>query len=197
MGKPICIATLGTSLTYDGVYESGGEWQGLVQVGLRAGTSRPVTVYNFGVASQDSNQRIAQLQAGMWLPYRPEIIIVEFSINDAYTPRSITPAQCKANALTIINMFKAQDPNVKAFVMTMNPCVPGSGPALDRPNLPLYTAKYREIAAENPDIGLIDNEPDWGTPTFTQLTDGIHPTRAAETPIIAPNIIEAVLPFIN
>ncbi|MGM4911425.1 SGNH/GDSL hydrolase family protein [Rhizobium sp. 768_B6_N1_8] len=195
MRRPITVATCGTSLTY-GV-DNGDPWQGWVERMLTGLTSREVRVLNFGVAAQDSVMRLAELEAGLYLPTQPDVVVVEFAMNDAYTPRSITTAQCKANALEIIERFQAVNPLCRAFVMTMNPCVAGSAQAALRPSLSLYTNKYREIAAENPLIGLIDNEPDWGAADYGRIPDGVHPTRNAERPIIVPNMVEALLPIVN
>lgn len=190
--KQLSIATLGTSLTFGRVAK--GNWQNSVAVALRPTNATNVVVYNFGIDSASSVVGLQNL--AMPLHVRPDIVLIEYSINDAYVDFSISTTQSRANVLSIISAFRDKDPNVAIFLMLMNPCVPGSPDDIKRPNRVAYADIYRDLASSQPGIGLIDNEAAWGIPTFALLPDGIHPPIAEVRSRLVPDIVTALNPII-
>lgn len=192
--RQVSIATIGTSLT-NGLQAGPDSWQSYLTVALRGAGSVDPVVYNFGISGASSESYLASLAAP--LKTRPDILLMEFTINDAYTPYAISLAECEANAINIIEQFRAVNADIVPCLMVMNPCVAGSGPALDRPNLVAYNDVYRDLAAGDPDLKLIDNWASWGTPDLTLIPDGIHPPRSAEKPRLIPNIVTALAPLLT
>jgi hypothetical protein len=191
--KEIRIATCGTSLTYNGNVNI---WQRQVERGLREGKQTIARIYNFGEDGQDSSGGLFFLYRA--LQTRPEIVSLEYSMNDAYLPRNISVAQAQANHLNMIGQLRANDPNVKICLMTMNPPVSGGSiPLTDRPNWAAYTQMYRDLAASDLSITLIDNAPNWAGVTVSEIPDGVHPTKAAVSTRSVPTMISSLRPLIQ
>jgi lysophospholipase L1-like esterase len=193
MAKKISIACKGTSLTR-GVNQYD-EWQTRVANGLRVGNALDVVCYNFGILGGSTVDGLADMATCLLV--RPEIAIIEYSVNDAYSPYAISVAQSKTNHLNLIAQFRAVNPSIKIFLMTMNRPVPGDANDTLRPNLSSYLAMVRQMVVDDLSLGLIDNEPLWGTSNYLRIPDGIHPTRAAEQQVFVQNIITALDPFIT
>lgn len=89
MTKEVRIATCGTSLTFQGDYF--GLWQRQVERGLREGKQSNVEIYNFGENGADSQIGLSFLSRALIV--RPDIVVFEYCMNDAYVIRSISAAQ--------------------------------------------------------------------------------------------------------
>ena len=185
--RPIGIACFGTSLTTGRL--SGG-WPQKLQDKLNGVSRRRVICYDVGAGSQTS----AWGAANMYRPTdpRPDICLIEFSINDAVTAFSVSIAQATANRTSIINGLRARNANMLIYLMTMNSC-----PDLSlRPDLENYYANDRTFAAAN-GCGLIDIRPVWGTPNFTDTPDGLHPTEAAVVAKLLPTVFNVLAPIVS
>lgn len=183
--ETVSVATMGTSLT---AYAQ--PWQTLLSHKLRTGTGKKVVVYDFGIGAASSQVGLANIARPLHV--RPDILLVEYAINDAYTPYAISTAQCQTNTLAIINAFRDRDPDVKIFLTILNPPVAGQPTAADRPNYAAYKAVYSALAAADDDLGLIDCSAAWGSPTLTDIPDGIHPPLAKKIQVEFPVLASAL-----
>lgn len=180
------IACIGTSLTYQGV----GGWQENLRNRLRLLTPRPVRTYDFGKSAATTvNAPSISTPARM----RPQVALIEYAMNDAITANSISVATFQTNLGNMVDAYQDEMPGSSIFLMTMNPTIDAAAAAT--PNLSLYYQAVRDVATAK-SVGLIDNYPEWGTPTSGDIPDGVHPTPEIAAEVLVPNIIEALTPLL-
>ena len=188
------IAAVGTSLTS----AAQGFWFAEMGVWLNGLYPGKVAFDNQGIGGADSNNGIA-VQLPKALANNPDVVFIEFAINDAVTGRNITPSMSKANLQTMIDTIKAwavaHGKVVDIVIQTMNND-PLSG---RRPTLATYYQGYRDVAAAN-GLLLIDHNPDWlklyrTAPSAWKslVPDNIHPNKKGTDALILPNIKKALL----
>ena len=133
------------------------------------------------------------------LSTRPDVVVVEYATNDAFTSYGISPAQSEANVRQMITAFRNRDTDVPIFLMIMNALVPGSAAATARPNLEEYNDVYRDLAATPAlNLGLIDNYDAWGSPpTNATIPDGLHPPIAELKQRLIPDMVEQLAPALQ
>lgn len=184
--RPLGIACFGTSLTTGRL---SGSWPIKLQNKLNGVAKRRVIVYDVGQGSQTSAWGLANVDRPR--NHRPDICLIEFSINDAVTTNGISIAQASANLLSIVNALRARNPAMLIYIMTMNSC-----PDLSlRPTLENYYQNDRDFAAAN-GCGLIDIRPVWGTPNYTDTPDGLHPSEAAVEAKLLPTVYNVLAPIV-
>lgn len=202
-GTPQTVVTYGTSLT---AQATAGRWVTDLRNWLNADFPGLATVINSGMSGMASNTGVLNLSSKV-LNYHPDAVIIEFSMNDAFinfgvppntnttdaTP-PITLARAKSNLESMIADIRAQNPFAEVILMTMNPAY-GSGGA-SRPDLASYYQVYRDVAAAQ-GLLLVDNYANWKAiydgnfALFqTYVPDGVHPTAAASSAIIFPELKE-------
>lgn len=181
-GAPLRIVTVGTSLT------AVGGWQAPLEQALAACTGRPVTVVNLGVGSTHSGHGLTRVAAV--LEARPEIVLYEFAMNDAYVAFNIPLETARANTLSFLDQVA---PHARVLLMTMNPT--HGEVAGVRPHLARYYDLYRQIAGER-GLRLIDHAAAWGARSdlATAIPDGVHPTPEAASAVMVPAIARALCP---
>lgn len=181
------VAFVGTSLTYELV----GGWVSNADSQMKTSTNRPVRFYNFGVPGATTATGIADIATPVRM--RPRAIVIEYGMNDSYIPSGISVSAFSSNLGQIVDSVKTGSPNTRIFLMTMNPVV---APRLDtNPDWAAYYQAIRNLSVSK-SVGLIDNTPDWGSPTSAEIPDGIHPTVAKNIQIVVPNVLEALLPIL-
>lgn len=181
------IAFIGTSLTSN---LGPGPWLNGFRAILQIAKQRPISCYDLGLAGAVSSYAVST--APYVAKLAPKVAVLEFGMNDAYTPLLVPVATFGTNIESAVDILKAGAPQTSIFLMTMNPAIaPGDA---NVPNLLAYYQKLRDVAAAE-NVGLIDNTALWGTPNGTQIPDGIHPTTAAAMSIMVPNIISAISPL--
>jgi len=184
--RPIGIACFGTSLTTGRL--SGG-WVQKLQDKLNGVSRRRVICYDVGAGSQTSAWGVSNVDRPR--NHRPDVCLIEFSINDAVTANGISTAQATTNLSSIVSSLRARNPNMLIYMMTMNSC-----PDLSlRPNLEDYYQNDRTFAAAN-GCGLIDIRPLWGTPNYTDTPDGLHPSEAAVDAKLLPTVFNVLAPIV-
>jgi acyl-CoA thioesterase-1 len=190
-GESKTIVTMGTSLTNPN-YST---WVGLTETWLKSEAPDPnnVTVVNVSRSGHNSEYaRTSELPNA--LSANPDVVFIEFGINDAYTaysdPYNISPARAKENLNFFIDELEAQNSAVDIVLMTMNN-VGNPGP---RPNLDAYYQNYRDVA-EDRGLLLIDHHANWVDLYNNDLTTwnsydvgGTHPNLAGTTDVILPQI---------
>ncbi|WP_061933415.1 SGNH/GDSL hydrolase family protein [Aureimonas sp. AU22] len=180
---PLRVATFGTSLT------AIGGWQKPLAAAIEACIRGPVAVSNdgrSGAASDWGVEAVDRVAAT-----RPDILFLEFAVNDAAINNLITVSSSVDNMRAIIGAFRRENPDVVVYVMSMNPV---SGRRLwARPFRDRYEDAHRRLAEE---LGLryIDHRPDWekmgADALYLAIADGAHPTPGSATAIVVPNIMK-------
>jgi acyl-CoA thioesterase-1 len=184
-GVPLKIVAFGTSLT-----ESGG-WSDELERALTRCVSRPVRVVRIARNGATSDWGLSQ--TGHVISERPDVILIEFYINDAALNRFIARDRSRANLSAIVDELRRQLPSARIFIMAMNP-VSGMR-RLMRPWLNTYIEAHRDVAAEK-GIEYIDHQPLWLLLTTSDLAaaipDGLHPVAKAAVQIIVPELVDRI-----
>lgn len=123
----------------------------------------------------------------------PDVVIIEFGINDAFEKYKTTPELAKLNLEYMIDRIQMYNSNCEIVLQVMN--MPIGKSAGFRPNLKAYYDMYRDVAKKRK-LLLIDHYPNWqkildrGEVEFLKhVPDGIHPNSKSGREIIAPFII--------
>lgn len=196
-GKPQTVIVYGTSLTVSG------EWANAMRLYFDQHYPGLVTFTNAAQAGQQSNWGAANLEKRV-LSKKPDLVFLEFAINDANQKHKITPARSIANLDAMVQALRKQNPQIDIVLQTMNPAWDAPDEpsqkkyGSDRPHLVDYYDAYRAYAAQQ-NLPLVDNYPAWrklqesDEITFQKwLPDGIHPTPQASMAVTWP-AIEALL----
>lgn len=186
---PLRLAVFGTSLT------AGSRWPEATAAALERCLDRPVVLIRRarpGAGSAWGRTETAQLAAN-----DPDIVLIEFAINDADLRDGIGLATARANHLAILAALAASRsggmPEVRLVLMTMSPAEGLRG--LLRPGLGRHYAAYRTLAAETGETGmgagLVDLYSRWrALPQSARgLTDGLHPEDAVAQAVILPVLV--------
>ena len=171
---PVRIVVLGTSLSQRAV------WPDPVQGLLGACLDRPVEIVRTARAGASSDWGVAEARK---LPaLRPDLVIIEFSINDADLVDGLSLGASRDNHAALIR--QAAESGAAVVLMTTNPV--GRLAALKRPFMPAYQDIYPDLARTS-GAGFFDGERRWRKrPGWrAALADGVHPDPAAEAEVIA------------
>ena len=208
-GTPQTVVAYGTSLT---AQPAAGQWVNDLRTWLNSEYPGLATVINSGMSGKASNTAVLNLQSKV-LDYNPDTVIIEFSMNDAFTNFSasnnptdwvpqITTARAKSNLESMITSIQAQNPLAEIVLMTMNPVYngpPTNTGATYRPDLASYYQVYRDVAEER-GLLLVDNYVNWKTIYDGNISlfrayvpDGVHPTSAASSAIIFPAVKDVLV----
>lgn len=165
--RPLRIVTMGTSLTanYD--------WPAVLQGRLSACLSAPVEIIK--VAKNGENIRWGATQKAPVIDADPDIILIEYAINDADFLDGVSPRNARAILEGLIADLLLALPDATVVLATMSPAIGPRGHI--RPRLAYHYTQYREIAEDN-DTGLIDLYPRWLARPPGQRgleVDGLHP----------------------
>ena len=195
-GQKQTIVTLGTSLT-------GGTWRWVtvMQEWLDADFPGQVTIHNLGVGASASSHPPGQ--GGLDTVKRaaalkPNVVFIEFAVNDAYLPYNISLADSKRNLHTMVDAILHANPDAEIVVQTTNPVIDMSDTpnrhATNRPRLAEYCQVYRDVARER-GLVLIDHYPNWqklldaGRDAFLKrVPDGIHPQEPGYREVVLPEL---------
>lgn len=190
--KPQTVVFYGTSVT--------SLWPQLVAQRLDEryfGLLKPVFSSMPGKNSQDG---VVNLQR-MVLDHKPDVVFLEFAINDAVLRFKITPQESRDNLLKMIDALRAQNPEVEIILSTMNDVIDidDKTPATNRPHLADYYQVYRDVAVERK-CDLIDHYTHWlelrkkdEAKFKSYLPDGLHPNATAAREFIVPTVMEFLL----
>lgn len=207
-GEKITIVTMGTSLT-------GGQWRwpDVMMAGwLNRDYTGQVTLFNEGVGASASsvgpgnNAALSGLgKLAAVIARKPDVVFIEFSVNDAYLPYKISLEDSKRNLNTIIDRILAANPKTEIILQTMNtvkdkPEHGIDGAATQRPNLAEYVEGYRQVAKTR-GLKLVDHYPNWRKlmqerpAEFDKLVpDGIHPRDEGYWAVLLPELRRELVP---
>lgn len=137
------------------------------------------------------------------LSKNPDLVFIEFSMNDAATKHNISMDKSLANLDMMVKALHRQNPNVDIVLQTMstvwdNEASSNGAHASARPQYPEYYQLYRNYAHEHR-LSLLDHYPNWlklqheDEERFKRwLPDGGHPIPEASLAVTWP-LMEALL----
>jgi len=183
-GKKQTVVVYGTSLS------AGAEWPKAMKSYFDKQFPGLVTFVNAAQSGEHSDWGVTNLQKRV-LAKNPDLVFMEFSVNDAATKHTISTEHSKANLDTMVKALQQQNPHMDIVLMTMNsgwdsPDEPSHKKyASDRPHMGDYYAVYRDYAHEH-GLPLVDNYPLWVKLQQTDadkfhkwLPEGLHPVPEA------------------
>ncbi|OAM90324.1 GDSL-type esterase/lipase family protein [Termitidicoccus mucosus] len=193
-GKPQTVVVYGTSLCVSGA------WVKELDAYLKKLYPGRITFINAASAGQQSRWGLANLEKRV-LAKNPDLVFIEFSVNDAAAKHDISLKKSEANLDEMVRALRRQNPQVDIVLQTMNPAWDSDAPKAggkkygsDRPKLEKYYAVYRDYAARN-NLPLVDNYPVWKSiqkkepKRFQKMVpDGIHPDAAASREVTWPAV---------
>ena len=195
-GKKQTVIVYGTSLTINGA------WAKAVGDYFENQFPGQVTFVNSAKAGMHSDWGVENLQERV-LSKKPDLVFIEFSMNDAATQNNVSMEKSQANLDNMVGALRKQNPQVDIVLQTMDvawdsPKTPEKKYGSQRPNLEAYYEVYRRYAHEH-DLPLVDNYPNWlklqkEKPEEYQrmVSDGIHPHSGPSMAVTWP-AVEALL----
>lgn len=189
-GKDQTVVVYGTSLSTG---RNGRAWMNEVVRLLHADYSGRVTYHLSGKGGRWSAWGVQNLEDSV-LKKQPDVVMIEFAINDASYLNGTSVELARLNLQYMIDRIKLSDPACEIILQVMNMAIGKS--ATYRPNLEAYYNLVREIAHKE-NLLLIDHFPNWkiildkGEDTFLKyVPDGLHPNKMGAVEVIAPYIIQ-------
>lgn len=187
-GKSQTVVYYGTSLT------AAGAWTRFLTEELTAKFPGLVVAHNSGGPGTHSGWGSDNVQARV-IAHAPDVVFIEFSINDAVARFNMTPAKAKENLNKMIDRIRAARPGCEVILQVMNPVIDKpEGDSGWRPNLETYQNNYREVAKER-GLKLIDHMPAWtellkkdGARFRIYIPDGVHPAEEGWRQIVMPEL---------
>lgn len=188
-GKTQHVVTYGTSLTDKGA------WVQALADYLKEKYPGLVKVTNSGKSAMWSGWGVENLEERV-IREKPDAVIIEFGINDAYVEYKTSLKQSAANLEYMIDRIEENNPECEVILMTMNPPVREH---LDvRPRIEEYYQGYRDIAKKR-GLMLIDHQLNWNRVLETNpelfdryVPDGIHPSDEGCLKVIVPEIMKQI-----
>lgn len=176
---PLKVVVLGTSLS------ARNPWPQILLRQLETELTSPVTLEV--IAQPGAGSRWGLAQVGRVAAARPDLVLIEFAINDADLRRGQSLAEAKATHDALLQSLRAELPDAALVLMSMSPAS-GLRGAL-RPRLAAYYGQYAELA-EAHSAGLIDLYARWLSEPRTArgLEDGLHPTAEATARVVVPAV---------
>lgn len=189
-GKPQVIVLYGTSLT------AGGEWAVATKAWFAERFADKATVINAAGPGQNSQWGLANLDQRV-LAHQPDLVIIEFSYNDAHEKFKLSVEQAAKNLDAIVKGITTKRPSCQIVLQVMNANWDGNSekkPMSSRPQLAAYNDNYRAYAKAN-HLALIDHFPAWQQLKdqdperfHTFVPDGTHPTKEGSLAITWPAV---------
>lgn len=188
-GRPQRLGFYGTSLT------AGGAWVPQVTAALEARFPGLLTTFNGAEPGMHSRWGVENLDARV-LAHRPDVLFIEFAVNDACARFAITVAEARANLDTMIDRVLAQNPECAVILQVMNPVLDRpAGHDGHRPELAAYQDNYRTVARERGFL-CIDHMPAWSELLARDeaqfrawVPDGLHPQAEGYSRLVTPEIL--------
>lgn len=188
-GKDQTVVVYGTSLSSGG---HGKAWMQAVADYFNDKYGNHLDYYLAGKGGMWSTWGIQHLEDSV-ITKKPDAVIIEFGINDAFYKYETSPELAQLNLEYMIDRIQLAYPNCEIILQVMN--MPIRKSAGYRPNLTAYYNMYRKVAKKRK-LLLIDHYPNWQeildkgeTEFLKHVPDGIHPNDASGREIIAPFII--------
>jgi acyl-CoA thioesterase-1 len=189
-GRDQTVVIYGTSLSSGG---NGRAWMGEVARQLNGKYGKHLDYYLSGKGGMWSTWGVQHLEDSV-IHKEPDVVIIEFAINDAFYKYNTSVEVARLNLEYMIDRIHLSDESCEIILQVMN--MPVGKSAQYRPELDRYYNMYREVARER-GLLLIDHFENWqrilnqGKDVFLKyVPDGIHPSNESGKTIIAPFILE-------
>jgi acyl-CoA thioesterase-1 len=183
--EPVKIVTLGTSLS------ARGGWQEPLRRSLGACLDSDVAVVNLAKSAKTSEWGLTQIDKVV--AERPDIVLVEFAVNDADVTEFISLSRSSANMAEIVSRLRESETRPSVYVMAMSPVSGLRG--MIRPFLGQYEKMHAALAREL-GAGFIDHRPAWARLSDDEMAkaiaDGVHPDPAVASRVIVPGLVHAL-----
>lgn len=188
-GDKQTVVYYGTSLT------AAGAWTRLLTNRLKEAYPGQVAVHNSGGPGMHSGWGLQNLNERV-IALKPDVVFIEFSINDAVARFNLSPERGKANLEKMIDRIQAAQPGCEIILQIMNPVIDKSqGDSGWRPTLEACQQNYRDVARER-GLLLVDHMPAWSRvlendePIFRgYVPDGVHPSEDGWREIVMPELL--------
>ena len=190
-GKSQSVVVYGTSLSAQG------EWVKALGAYFEERYPGRVALTNAAVSGRQSNWGVSNLQERV-LARKPDLVFIEFSVNDAATKHHISLERSEENLDRMVKALRAQNPQADIVLQTMNPAWDSPAEpsrkkyASDRPELAAYYEVCRRYAQKQ-GLPLVDHYPNWDRlrrseeKTFKAwLPEGLHPIPEASLAVTWP-----------
>jgi hypothetical protein len=177
---PLRIVAFGTSLT------AGNDWPRRLGKGLTACLGHPVEMIRVaepGMGSSWALEHVAEVAA-----FEPEVVLIEFSINDADLRDGVSRSRGRRQHEALIDSLQKELPEARLVLMTMSPAYGLRG--LLRPFLTEHYADVADLAYAR-DLGLIDLYPRWRNSNVDRPADGLHPDNEATRAVVDAPVLAA------
>ena len=188
-GKSQTLVTYGTSLT------AGGAWVGQLKTALDKAYPDRATVINSGAGAMWSTWGVENLDQRV-IAKKPDMVLIEFAINDAYLDYKTSVARARKNLENMIDRILHSKASCEIVLMVMNP--PIKVHLQRRPKIKDYYQMYREVAQARK-LRLLDHYPAWQKILESDpkrfdayVPDGIHPAPSGCQAVITPAIVRAL-----
>lgn len=183
--QPLRVTILGTSLTarYD--------WPEALALALTQCLDKPPEITVIAMSGAASDWGVGQV--GRVVASTPDIVLIEFGINDADLRHRISLRVSADLHRQLVSELRAGLPDIAIALMTTNPAY-GLRRVI-RPRLARYYAQY-VVLADKLDLGLVDIYPRWlALPRRTQglAADGLHPEQEVASAVF----LSALPPFLG
>lgn len=170
------VVALGTSLTQNGV------WPDQVAQNLTACLGADVVLTRVAQAGANSDWGLGQVAAVA--AQMPDLVLVEFAVNDADLFDGVALGRSGQNLRGIVASLREARPGAVVVLMSTSPA--RGLRRLQRPFLGAYSDVPRAVAVAE-GVGFFDGRTRWlNDPRAADLPDGLHPAAEAEARVIIP-----------
>lgn len=186
---PLSVVTYGTSLTADG------SWVDAVSTELEARYPGAATWVNSAEGARYSVWGLENFEERV-VAHAPDVLFIEFAVNDAFLPYETSVASSRANLETMLDRIEETMPEVSVVVVITNHVI---GPGAEmRPELLEYYDEWRAIGVERGAL-VVDEQVVWerllerSPAVFDVLVpDGLHPSYDGHDRVNRPLILDAL-----
>jgi lysophospholipase L1-like esterase len=192
-GTPQHVAIYGTSLS------KGGAWVPQLQATFDARFPGLVTLTNSARGGQHSGWGAAHVDSAV-IALKPDVVFIEFAINDAVTRFDLSLDTIRRNVDTLLDRIAAGLPSSEVILQIMNPAFgKAEGESAHRRNQDAYQQIYRD-AAKRRGLLLVDHSVAWNHLLAAEgeaavkklLPDGVHPNVEGWRRIVTPTLHRAL-----
>lgn len=189
LGRPQKVVFYGTSLTAEGA------WTKQLLAALNARFSGLVTHANGAESGMHSGWG-ADNFATRVISHNPDVLFLEFSVNDACARFALSLEESRGNLERMIEQVQRHNRECEVILQVMNPILDRPlGHAGYRANLAGYQSICRDVGRER-GLLVIDHMPAWAAllaqdeATFRRLVpDGLHPNADGYDHVVTPEIL--------
>lgn len=186
-GKNQTIVVYGTSLS-----ASPEGWPKMLEQSIDSLYPGQIKVVNSARGGMWSTWGVQNLDERV-IANKPDMFIVEFTINDAYLPYNTSTEVCRLNIEYMIDRVLEDNPECEVVLQVMN--MPIAEHLEARPDYKSYNQVYRDVAKRR-GLTLIDHTLYWkdilvkGESHYRiYVPDGIHPEKMAWETLVTPYVM--------